>query len=125
MTSAHAVRILYNRLTVKDKIRLLRTEWLFLLIAYIGQGRPIVQVDKMLAPYQKDHPWSQIIEKSMDTDDQHVPKLVHAMRCAEYDYGEQQGRWRSTAALTTATIKREADWEFHGHGQTSKGGHSL
>ncbi|KAI9593136.1 hypothetical protein BDF19DRAFT_415775 [Syncephalis fuscata] len=120
VTSLHATRVLYNRLPIKERVRLVRAEWLFLLVAYIGQGRPIIQLDQMIEPYRHNHPWSQIIAESMATDDQHTPKLVYAMKCAEQAYGDKHGQWRATAALTTATIKSQKDWQFHGHGQQLK-----
>jgi hypothetical protein len=121
VTSAHAMCVIYKRLSMADRVRLLRVEWLFLVLAYIVQGRPSLgHADDILQPYQQDYPWQRIIAEAIATSDQHAPKLVYSMKCAEKTFGEQNGRWRLAAALTTNAIKTRHDWEFTGHGHAER-----
>ncbi|KAI8050245.1 hypothetical protein BDF22DRAFT_696244 [Syncephalis plumigaleata] len=121
VTSAHAMSVVYKRLPITERVRLLRVEWLFLLLAYIVQGRPSLgHADEILQPYQQDYPWQRIIAEAIAAKDQHAPKLVYSMMCAEKAFGEQNGRWRVAAALTTNAIRVNDDWEFTGHGYTER-----
>ncbi|KAI9591716.1 hypothetical protein BDF19DRAFT_453987 [Syncephalis fuscata] len=95
VTSAHAIRVLFDKLPVAERVRMLRVEWLLLVIVYIAQGCPSVdKIDAVMQPYLHNYSWQKIIDEGIATDDQHVPKIVYSMKEAERLFGEQGGKWR-------------------------------
>ncbi|RKP09233.1 hypothetical protein THASP1DRAFT_14538 [Thamnocephalis sphaerospora] len=114
LTGAHAMRIVGPHLSAKERVRLVRSHWLFLVAAYIAQGRPGMDLATVIQRYTDDkaYPWSKVMSSALSTDDEHVPKVVHAMREAEKTWGARDGKWRAIAALTVDKIKATDDWVF-------------
>lgn len=118
LTSAHGFSVVMPHLpTTLDKVRLIRTHWIAMLVLYIVQGRPFIDLASRIEPYQtaiEANSWDVIISKSTIVTEEHVPKVVLALLEAERDCGERDGLWRAVAAMTVDLVQERDDWEFVG-----------
>jgi hypothetical protein len=117
VTTSHAIQIIAPHLKIDDLVRLLRGYWLYMILVYICQGRPtrlpITQVKQ--APT-----WSEIVQQTLLTSDEHVPKLIVAWRHAarrSRACGHEDDWWRYAAAILLSIIEHEDQWNYCGIGQ--------
>jgi hypothetical protein len=85
------------------------------LVYYVSRGRPIIQPDKIpKTPYT----WDQLIQKTWQDEDLHVPKVIRAL----YVLGAQRGEIDDELARNAAgvVVKENVEdgksWSRYKHG---------
>jgi hypothetical protein len=82
LTSAHAVRVLWPWLDDADRLPALRHYARAFVAGHLACGTPGPAVTHAAPP-----PWLRVVERALDSDDEHVIKLVYSCREQERAYG--------------------------------------
>lgn len=107
LTVSHAVRTLLPVVPVKYALPLVRSHWLFVLIVYIIQLRPVIHPELVEDVDVKGRGWEQVVGHVLEKEtskDAHYLKAVRAMRDAA-GLWEEDGEFYLKAAVKLA-------WEF-------------
>lgn len=102
LTSSHALRILLPHVPEKFHISLVRQWYLFVILAYIGQLRPKVNLDVIedFEPEKGKDTWKYVQYEAVNgkyATDAHWVKGLRAMMVAEETWGDDDGWWRKAA----------------------------
>jgi hypothetical protein len=118
LTSMHAIRIIYPHIN-DSKIfeHILLQFFCFAIVLYISQLRPEINED-LIHDYQIDEEknnWDYVIDRTLNTkliDDEHVAKVIRALRDAEKVYGNnnKNGLYLKTAVKTVDNLDFEDPW---------------
>ncbi|KAH0608095.1 uncharacterized protein H6S33_002147 [Morchella sextelata] len=107
LTVSHAVRTLLPVVPVKYALPLVRSHWLFVIIVYIIQLRPMIHPELVEDVDVKGRGWEQVVGHVLEKEsskDVHYLKAVRAMRDAA-GLWEEDGEFYLKAAVKLA-------WEF-------------
>lgn len=77
LTSSHAIRILLPLIPAKYHVSLLRQWWLFALVVYIAQTRPVIDMDKAIPGEDSKKSWKHVVDKALNgphSKDEHYVK---------------------------------------------------
>jgi hypothetical protein len=111
LTSSHAVRTLLPILPAKWHVPLVRQWWLFLLLAFIAQGRPRTNIDEIKLVELEGRDWRYIAHSALKGDHRTDEHFVKALRCIR----EAGKTWGDSNQFYLKAAVKLAD-EFDGWG---------
>lgn len=76
LTTSHAVRVVLPLIPAKFQIPLVRQWWLFTLVVYITQLRPVVSVDKIDDVDLKGREWKFVVDQALKSNQSMDPHYV-------------------------------------------------
>ena len=104
LTTSHAVRILLPFLPAKHHVPLVRQWFLFVLLVYIAQLRPVINIDAIKLVELDGKDWSYIAQHALASNyrtDAHYVKALRCMREAASTWGDS-GHFYLKAAVKLA-----------------------
>ncbi|KAJ3138252.1 hypothetical protein HDU90_001214 [Geranomyces variabilis] len=122
----HALRPLFKD-QPQLQSRLLREEWMSLLVVYVTQGRPAIDLTRQIThhPGTVEEAWDEITQMGIRTNDEHATKAVHSLRqwrqLVSEGEGEQDMYLRAALAVKKMVMEIEIEdgmdnWNYKGVG---------
>ncbi|KAI7892228.1 uncharacterized protein EV154DRAFT_441653 [Mucor mucedo] len=121
LTSSEFIHQYISKVAPSEAVSLLRAHLASTLVYYIAGGRPVLNVDDLLAykiKEQGNNPWLGVMDQSLDCMEPHVIKVVRACAVGQIIYGPQQDPRLNEVWLKVAhmAIESKGQWEFSGLG---------
>ncbi|KAJ3147922.1 hypothetical protein HDU89_004996 [Geranomyces variabilis] len=122
----HALRPLFKDQPQLQN-RLLREEWMSLLVVYVTQGRPAIDLTRQIThhPGTVEEAWDEITQMGIRTNDEHATKAVHSLRHWRQQVSESEGEQdiylRAALAVKKMVMELEIEdgtdnWNYKGVG---------
>ncbi|KAF2773247.1 hypothetical protein EJ03DRAFT_323753 [Teratosphaeria nubilosa] len=130
LTTSHAVRTLLSWLPSKYHIQLVRQWWLFVMLVYIAQLRPTVNIDRIKLVELEGRDWKFVIDRALKgkyRTDAHYVKALRCMHEASKTWGDANQYYLKAAVKMAEEFDgwggfgpRDAEGELDGDGRLAR-----
>jgi len=127
VTAANAARILHAILDDNQKASLHCQLFMFSLLVYMAQQRPVIDKNLITTYHGKQNTWAHVVDKAVNTaqaEDSHLVKVLRALRDAASAYGDNESIYINSATKVVDTMEKLGD-EVHWVGGVHDNDHQL